>query len=388
MPNRVLISGASVAGPALAYWLGRAGCETTVVEAAAALRRGGYAVDFRGPTHLEVLRRMGVLEAIRDNQTGGRTTRFVRRSGETILTMPPEFTGGDLEIPRSTLSRLLHERSRNNVEYIFGDKITAMTQDADGVDVTFLHAASRRFDLVIGADGMHSGVRGIAFGPDDDYVTGLGYQIAGWDVPTVEDLRGETLVLNAPGTLISVFPHAGDPSRTNVLCLYAEQTAPPSLDARVRQLGQRVAGHGWMVPSLLADLPQATDLYCDTIARVDVPTWWNKRVALLGDAACGATLTGMGTGTAVVGAYTLAHEILNAGSDYESAFLRYEQLLRPYAQRGQAGARSAVKMLVPMSRTAIWLRNQFLSTAMGRRLALSENSKEAEKLQLTDYQTT
>jgi 2-polyprenyl-6-methoxyphenol hydroxylase-like FAD-dependent oxidoreductase len=375
-----------VAGPALAYWLGRAGWETTVVEVAPALRRGGYAVDFRGSTHLEVLRRMGVLDAVRDNQTGGRTTRFVRQSGETILTMPPEFTGGDLEIPRSTLSRLLYERSQENVEYIFGDKVTGMTQDADGVEVTFLHRPSRRFDLVIGADGMHSGVRQIAFGPDDDFVTGLGYQIVGWDVPTVEDLHGEILVNNTPGTLLSVFPDAEDPSRTNVLCLYAEENAPPDLEARLRALRQQFAGHDWLAPSLLENLLWATDVYADTLARVDVPVWRSGRVALVGDAACGATLTGKGTGTAVVGAYVLAHEILNAGDDYESAFLRYENVLRPYAERGQAGARSAVKMLVPTSRASIWLRDRLLSSSLGRKLALRENSKEVDKLHLRDYQ--
>jgi 2-polyprenyl-6-methoxyphenol hydroxylase-like FAD-dependent oxidoreductase len=386
MPRRVLISGASVAGPALAYWLGRAGYETTVVEAAPALRRGGYAVDFRGPTHLEVLRRMGVLEAVRDHRTGGRPTRFVRRSGKTILTMPPEFTGGDLEIPRSTLSRILHERSRANVDYIFGDKISGIAQDADGVDVTFQHGPSRRVDLVIGADGMHSGVRGIAFGPDDDHVTGSGYQIAGWDVPTVEDLHGEALANNAPGRLASVFPDAEDPSRTNVLCLYAGQIAPRGREAQLHQLRQTFAGHGWMVPSLLEGLALATDVYCDTIARVDVPTWWKGRVALLGDAACGATLTGMGTGTAVVGAYILAHEILNAGDDHETAFTRYEALLRPYAQRGQAGARSAVGMLVPGSWAEIWLRDRFLSSAFSRRLARRANREEAETFRLPDHQ--
>jgi 2-polyprenyl-6-methoxyphenol hydroxylase-like FAD-dependent oxidoreductase len=272
MPKRILISGASVAGPALAGWLGRSGCETTVVEAAPALRRGGYAVDFRGATHLEVLRRMGVLEAVRGSRTAGRTTRFVRRSGETILTMPPEFTGGDLEIPRSALSRLLYERSREH-----------------------------------------------AFGPEEDYVTGLGYRIAGWDVPAVADLHGETLVHNAPGTLVSVFPDAEDPSRTHVLCLYAAETAPLSPEAHLPELRQKFAGHGWLVPSLLDGLAEAADVYCDTIARVDVPRWRNGRVVLPGDAACGATLTGMGTGTAVVGAYVLAHEIAAAGTDFETA---------------------------------------------------------------------
>jgi 2-polyprenyl-6-methoxyphenol hydroxylase-like FAD-dependent oxidoreductase len=140
-PN-VLISGASVAGPALAYWLGRYGFNPTVVELAPALRGGGYAVDFRGPTHLRVLERMGILEQLRELQTGGSPLRFIDETGRTLLHLPGEFAGGDVEVLRTDLSRILYEHSRNTTEYLFGDSIAAMTQTAGGVEVTSSAAPS------------------------------------------------------------------------------------------------------------------------------------------------------------------------------------------------------------------------------------------------------
>jgi 2-polyprenyl-6-methoxyphenol hydroxylase-like FAD-dependent oxidoreductase len=141
-PN-VLISGASVAGPALAYWLGRHGFNPTVVEVAPALRGGGYAVDFRGPAHLQVLERMGVLEELRRLQTGGSPLRFVDETGRTLLHLPGEFAGGDVEVLRTDLSRVLYEHSRDTTEYRFGDAIAAMTQTPGGVEVTFERGAER-----------------------------------------------------------------------------------------------------------------------------------------------------------------------------------------------------------------------------------------------------
>src|SRR5437867_1154402 len=169
--KNVLISGASVAGPALAYWLGRYGFNPTVVEVAPALRGGGYAVDFRGPTHMTVLDRMGVLDELRRRQTGGSPMRFVDEAGRELLHLPGEFAGGDLEVLRSDLSRVLYEHSRDTTEYVFGDSITSLTETPGGVHVTFERGAPRTFDLVIGADGLHSNVRRLAFGPEDRYVT-------------------------------------------------------------------------------------------------------------------------------------------------------------------------------------------------------------------------
>src|SRR6266436_6344243 len=164
MNKRALISGASIAGPALAYWLGRTGYDVTVVERGLQLRQGGQAVDFRGETHFFVLQRMGVLDALRGRQTSAGAMRFIDSRERTKFLLPPEFAGGDMEVRRADLSRVLYEHSRPFANYVFGDWVTAFEQHDDGVDVVFKHAPPRRFDVVIGADGIHSGTRRLLFG--------------------------------------------------------------------------------------------------------------------------------------------------------------------------------------------------------------------------------
>ncbi|WP_246486416.1 FAD-dependent monooxygenase [Kribbella qitaiheensis] len=211
--KRILISGASVAGPALAHWLGRYGYEVTVVELAPALRQGGYAVDFRGSVNQVVLERMGILDELRARQTGGSAMRFVDETGRQLMRLPGEFAGGDLEVLRSDLSQVLYDHSRQRAEYVFGDSIASLDEHAAGVDVTFEKGAARTFDLVIGADGLHSVVRRLAFGPEQDYVRYLGYHIAGWDVPNEYGGEQDGLMYNVPGRLASVGPDRRDPSR-------------------------------------------------------------------------------------------------------------------------------------------------------------------------------
>jgi 2-polyprenyl-6-methoxyphenol hydroxylase-like FAD-dependent oxidoreductase len=184
---KVLVSGASIAGPALAYWLHRYGCTVTVVEQAAALRPGGQAVDFKGETHQKVLERMGILEDVRRVQTGTTDLVIVDEHSRRLATIPGEFTGGDLEILRGDLARLLYERTAGDSEYRFGDSITTLTQTGSGVEVALEQTTPRTFDLVVGADGIHSNVRRLAFGPEERFVRFLGYYYAvvgGWGAVT------------------------------------------------------------------------------------------------------------------------------------------------------------------------------------------------------------
>jgi 2-polyprenyl-6-methoxyphenol hydroxylase-like FAD-dependent oxidoreductase len=387
---RVLISGASIAGPTLAYWLDRYGFDTTVVERAAALRQGGYAVDFRGEVQLAVLDRMGLLDQVRDHRTGGHPARFVDETGATLLRMPSEFTGGNLEIQRADLSRLLYEHSRDRVEYRFGDSITALHQTAAGVEVTYEHAPPDRFDLVVGADGVHSRVRRLAFGPEALYVRHLGYYIAGWDLPNMWDLDGEQRFHNAPGTLAGVSEQMHRPDRANTTFIFASPADPELRGNRDRQgdLLRRVyAGQGWYVPELLAAFPSATDIYFDAVSRVEVPKWSVGRVALVGDAASGATLSGTGTGTAIIAAYVLAGELSRAGRQHTEALRRYEQFTRPYASRDRNGGRTVAALFAPSSRATLWLRNRILGSSVGSGLLLRAVAKQADNLALPDYST-
>ncbi len=385
---RILISGASIAGPALAYWLSNYGIDTTIVEVAPKLREGGYAVDFRGEVQLAVLDRMGLLDELRDHSTGGHPTRFVDAHGATVLLLPPEFTGGSLEIRRADLSRLLYEHTRDRVEYRFGDSITALNQTPDGVEVTFEQAPPDRFDLVLGADGLHSRVRRIAFGPEQAYVRHLGYYLASWDLPGHWELDDEQRYYNTPGTLAGVHREIDNPQRARAAAIFVSAADPELRDNRHRQgeLLRRVyAGQGWYVPQLLDAFESATDVFFDAVSRVGIPCWSDGRIALAGDAASGATLSGTGTGTAIVGAYVLAGELSRDDRDHAAAFQRYERLMRPYANRDKNGGRTIARMFAPGSRSGLWLRNQVFGNKTSSRVILQLAAHMADKLSLPEY---
>jgi 2-polyprenyl-6-methoxyphenol hydroxylase-like FAD-dependent oxidoreductase len=386
--KRVLISGASIAGPALAYWLGRYGYEPTVVELSPALREGGYAVDFRGPVNLQVLERMAVLEDLCAVQTGGSAMRFVDETGRQLMRLPGEFAGGELEVLRSDLSRVLYEHSRNNAEYIFGDSIATLDQHSGGVDVTFESGSSRSFDLVIGADGLHSMVRRLAFGPEQDYVSYLGYYVAGWDVPNRYGVETDGLMYNVPGRMASVGIDRRESTRAGAMFIFAspELTYDRRNPEQQRQiLRDAYAGMGWHVPQLLDGLSDSKELYFDSISRVDVDRWSTGRVALLGDAGYGATVGGMGTGMAIVAAYVLAGELATSGGDHAAAFARYEQALRKPVQTCQAGGNRTGKFLAPATRFGIWFRNWTMNTPFLLNQMLKVGQKVSSQVELRDY---
>lgn len=388
MNRSVLISGASIAGPALAYWLGRHGFEPTVVERAPALRGGGQAVDFRGATHLTVLERMGVLPELRGIQTGGSPMRFVDESGRTLLRLPAEFAGGELEVLRGDLVRVLYQRSLPHTEYVFGDSISRLTETPSGVRVDFEHAASRDFDLVIGADGLHSTVRRLAFGPEERYVSHLGYYAATWQLPNELALGEGSVGHNTPGRFASVGADHREPSRAGAFFLFAA----PELaydrhdpEQQKRLLHDAFAGLGWEVPRLLDSLRQAPDLYFDSISRADVDTWSTGRVCLVGDAACGATIGGMGTGTAMVASYVLAGELARTPADHRAAFAGYESRLRKYAEGCQVGGDRTGKFLAPRTAAGARARNALLSRRVCLNAMLRLGERVSSTVALPDY---
>ncbi|WP_333741420.1 FAD-dependent monooxygenase [Streptomyces sp. IBSBF 2806] len=388
MNKNVLISGASIAGPALAYWLGRHGFRPTVVELAPALRKGGQAIDFRGETHLTVLERMGLIPELRLIQTGGSPVRFVDELGRTLLHLPAEFAGGEIEVLRGDLARVLYEHSLPHTEYIFGDSITSLTETSSGVRVDFQRGAPRDFDLVIGADGLHSNVRRLAFGPEERYVSHLGYYAATWPLPNDLGLGKGSIGYNVPGRFASVGADHRDPAQAGAFFVFAA----PELsydrhdpEQQKRLIDKAFSGLGWEVPRLLSTLYQAPDLYFDSISRVDVDTWSTGRVCLVGDAACGATIGGMGTGTAVVAAYVLAGELARAQGDHRMAFTRYESRLRKYARGCQAGGDRTGKFLAPGTAAGLRFRNTVLSRPLLLNGMLRLGEKVSTTVTLPDY---
>ena len=355
----ILISGASIAGPALAYWLLHRGFDVTVVERSPQLRTGGHGVDFRG-AQMELLHRMDLVDAVRAASTGMGEQVVIDATGTPLVRLPAAFMSGEVEIQRGDLARILYERTRDDAEYVFGDAVSGIAQDAGGVDVTFERGGSRRFDLVVGADGMHSGVRALAFGPEERFSTFLGYYQAGFTVPNHLGLDHCGLVYNEPGLGVMV-SSSRDGARAGVGLVFS--SAELRHDHRDRAgivdiLTARFAGAGWETPRFVAALAEATDLYFDPLSQIHLDRWSTGRVALLGDAAWAAGPGGAGTGLAMTGAYVLAAELGAAAGDHTAAFTRYETALRKGAASGQKQAKNAGPFLAPPTAAKIRRRNR------------------------------
>ena len=364
--QRVLISGAGIAGPALAFWLARSDWEVTVAERAPALREGGQAVDFRGPVHREVLERMDLWDAIHQHRTRDCDVILLDRRGRPMITLPAVMMSGDVEIRRGDLSRLLYERTAASVCYRFGDEITGLAE-GDAVTVRFRSGDFRAYDLVVGADGLHSRVRALAFGDESRFLVHHGYRLATFSLPDVLELRNRAYTYTVPGRSVTVRSEGNGRARASFIFAGAA-VGDERLDAkRSRALvHDAFRGVGWEVPRLLAHLDEADDLYVDQIASISIERYSSGRIVLLGDAAYGGTLGGQGTPLAIVGAYVLAGELARAQGDVGAALVRYEALMRPYATKGQQGAKNVGPFFAPRTRHGLALRNLFYRVMTSR----------------------
>ncbi|MCX6048567.1 MAG: FAD-dependent monooxygenase [Chloroflexi bacterium] len=367
MKNRnILISGASIAGPTLAYWLRRYGFNPTVIERAPALRKGGYKIDIRGAATV-VLERMGILADVERASTDMRGASFVNKANKPIATMSADFfmgrEGDDVEIMRGDLSGMLYAATCNDTEYIFGDSICALVQDNDGVHVTFERGESRVFDLVVGADGLHSNVRALAFGEEAAFIRYLGCYISIFSTPNYLNLDHWELFYNAPGRLANMYS-----ARQNkeARALFAFTSPPLQFDRRdigvqKKLLADAFAGVGWETPRLLEAMCDAPDFYFDSMSQIQMDRWSNGRAVLIGDAGyCPSPASGQGTSLALVGAYVLAGELKTACGDYNTAYMHYEQELRPYVEQNLTLGQKMAKEMVPDSQTQLWFRNQMM----------------------------
>jgi 2-polyprenyl-6-methoxyphenol hydroxylase-like FAD-dependent oxidoreductase len=336
----VLISGASVAGPALAYWLHRHGMRATIVERADEVRPGGLAVDFRG-TAMRVLDQMGILDELRAHATRSGDATVVDSDGNKIATMPGEIFAGELEVLKTDLTRILYDLTKDDTEYIFGDSISALTQDANGVHVEFERGAPKTFDLVIGADGLHSRVRELAFGPKAQFTHPMGYAFASVCTANYLNLEHTGMSHVAGDRSLNMFP-TKDSAR--VLFMFPAKDVPRNRAAQMDAIHAAYENVGWEAKNLLDALPTATDFYFDELSQITMPAWSTGRVALVGDAGyCASPMSGRGTSQALLGAYVLAGELATQDS-HEKAFAEYEQELREYVAASHAVGRQARDM--------------------------------------------
>ncbi|MER7004511.1 FAD-dependent monooxygenase [Dactylosporangium sp. NPDC000555] len=392
---RVLISGGGIAGPALAFWLNRAGAEVTIVERATGPRPGGQAVDIRGVAR-GVVEQMGLMPAVLANRVDERGVALVDATGRRLAEMPAELFGGEgivaeIEIARGDLSRVLYEATAATSTYRFGDRIVALSQDLGGVDVTFAEGGAERFDIVVGADGVHSGVRALAFGPERDFVSHLGGYGAYFTVPDPGDLDHWFLMFNAPGGRVaSLRPERGGTAKAGLSFTAADRYHRLGRVEQQQVLAERMAGVGWRVPALLAAMPDAPDLYFDSICQVRVDRWSRGRVVLLGDAGyCGSPLAGLGTSMSLVGAYVLAGELAAAGP-VETAFAAYQEQMAAYVASGMQLPPGGMRGFAP--RTQLMIRLRALSMRMmgvwPMKSLLEKQFSKADAITLKDYTHT
>jgi 2-polyprenyl-6-methoxyphenol hydroxylase-like FAD-dependent oxidoreductase len=350
---RILISGASVAGPVLAYWLTHYGFEVTVVERAPRLRKtGGHSVDLFRPA-MEISEKMGVLPRIEKMVTG--TTRMtmyrpgVARPTRVDLTKIFDATSDrHVEIMRDDLSEIYYDAARDDVEYVFGDSITSIAEDGE---VTFEHAAPRRFDLVVGADGLHSNVRRLVFGAESRFTTWVGAYLAVLTLPNEGHLDGEQIGHIDPGRIAGTYGARHlDEARGVFLFRPDRQLEYHHRDVpRQKQLlREHFAGMHPDVDRLLGELDHTPAFYFDSITQLRMDTWSRGRVTLVGDAGyCPGPAVGGSTSLAVVGAYVLAGRLAEAGGDHERAFPAYERDLADVVRNSRALALTMAKTIVP-----------------------------------------
>ena len=274
-----------------------------------------------------------------------------------------ELTGGRyITLGRSDLSKLIYDRISGSCEIIFGDSITSLGETHGAVRVEFEYGGERRFDLVIGADGLHSRVRKLVFGAQDRYEKDLGYRVAAFETTGYRP-RDELVYIThgAPGRQVGRFTLHND--RTLFLFIFAGRSDPEAhgVAEQKKILRKAFEGDGWELPGILAALDACNDLYFDRVSQIRMEAWSRGRVALVGDAAfCVSLLAGQGSALAMTAAYVLAGELATSPNRPQEAFRRYEDRLRAFIHAKQQAAERFAAAFVPKTRLGVFFRNQVL----------------------------
>jgi len=365
-PLNVLISGAGIAGCTLAYWLSRHGHAATVVERCGAIRSSGAPVDIRGPA-AQVVEEMGIVPRLREAGTRVAAMSFLDRMGRRraridIVGFRRSMAMRHFELPRGDLSNILHEASRDSRDFVFGDSITSFVQSEGGVEVAFEHSAPRRFDLVIGADGLHSIVRRLAFGAEKSFVHHAGLYVATLPLPRTIDPQGEIVMLNTAGRSVTLHPSRERPIAAFIF--WRPEIA--GLDHRDGEKHKAIVVEafgdlGWRVPEMLTAVRATSELYFDSVCRVVMAEWARGRVALVGDASSCVSLFGDGSTLAIAGAYALAQALAENPRDHAQAFRLYRARHGKLVAGPQRNVTRVASILVPRTELGVSLRNRVVA---------------------------
>jgi 2-polyprenyl-6-methoxyphenol hydroxylase-like FAD-dependent oxidoreductase len=393
--KNILISGAGIAGLTLANWLKKFGFNPTIVEQAPKIREGGYAIDFFG-SGFDVAEKMQLLPDLERRDLKIQEMAFVdknnkKHGGLDVFKIRKLVNGRFYNLLRSDLSKVIYDHLDKNIEFIFGDTISNIEQKKEGVNITFKSGSVRYFDLVIGADGLHSVVRSLVFGSESQFEKYFGYYVSSFTIENYLNSQNNFLSYNVPKKQVSIYSVAKNKLTALFIFTSARKLSFDHNDIEKQKqiLRSEFNGLPWECPSLLKRLDEPSDFYFDSVSQIQMNQWSKQRVTLVGDACyCPSLLSGQGSTLAMVGAYVLAGELKDASGNYEIAFRKYEDQLKSFIEKKQKLAETFAGKLIPKSQFGIWLRNSFeniLSSSFLAKWFVKNYMK--DKIQLKDYLT-
>ncbi|HSH65513.1 MAG TPA: FAD-dependent monooxygenase [Bacteroidia bacterium] len=367
MENKnILISGAGIAGLTLAYWLKKYGFNPTVVEHSPVLREGGYMIDFFGAGY-HVAEKMKIISAIEKEDIKIAEITFVdennkKEGGLNAAKIRKLMNNKAVNLLRSDLSRVIYNSLDKDIPFIFGDSISKIEQTASEVNVTFKSGKEQQFDLVVGADGLHSNVRHLVFGPESQFEKYYGYYTSSYTVENYFKKDNQFLSYTVPGRQVGIYSLKNNKLATFFLFTSPEKITYEHHDVnRQKQiLRDAFKEMKWECDTLLSKMDTAPDFYFDTVSQIQMTQWAKNRVTLVGDACdCPSLLSGQGSTLAMVGAYILAGELNEAKGNYNVAFNQYQQIFKPFIDNKQKIAQNFAESFLPKNKFGIWVRNTF-----------------------------